>query len=209
MIKFLAVSMLLVGATSVYAQDKPVTLGVKAGFNISSMTGDDADGIDSKTGFLFGVTVDVNIAPQLYLMTGLDYTTKGGKTVAYYYLYENLHEGKMTMNLNYLQLPVHIGYKVAASDKVNIVFRGGPYLAYGAGGKTELKFSDLGKGKTNSFDDNWFKRFDLGAGLGVGAEFGKIGVNLGYDFGLIKISNMQGLPKIKNNNFSVAVGYKF
>ncbi|MDR2954228.1 MAG: PorT family protein [Prevotella sp.] len=52
------------------------------------------------------------------------------------------------------------------------------------------------------------KRFDFGVGLGAGAEFGKIGVGLGYDFGLANISDESGFS-IKTQNAYLTLGYKF
>lgn len=188
---------LLVGI-SVSAQDKPLTFGVKAGMNLSNVGGD-ADGTDAKIGFNAGVTMDYGFTPDIYLLTGLELTTKGYKA-----------DDDFSSNLMYLQLPVHVGYKLAVTDATKIVFHAGPYIAYGIGGKT--KFNEDGeKYKYDSFDA--FKKFDFGLGLGVGAEFGKLGVGLGYDFGLLNImdSEIAELEDItvRNMNAYLTVGYKF
>lgn len=179
---------LLIGINT-YAQDKPITFGVKAGVNLSNVSGD-VDGSKAKIGFNAGVTLDYGFTPDIYLLTGLELTTKG------------LKEDGASANLMYLQLPVHVGYKLSVADATKIVFHAGPYVAYGIGGKT---------GGVDSFGKNRFDTFDFGLGLGVGAEFGKIGVGLGYDFGLVNIidTDLIGGANVKNMNAYLTLGYKF
>lgn len=201
----IAIALLL--SINVNAQEKPLTFGVKAGANLSNFSGDDDS--DAKFGFNAGVTVDYALTSNVYLLSGLEFTTKGAK-----YKYQILsNEVKVTANPMYLQLPVHIGYKLAIAENTNIVFHGGPYFAYGLGGKIKAKDNIKGsgieisdKGGTNFFGSDRGKRFDFGLGFGAGVEFGKIGVGLGYDFGLTKIYNN---VNNKNMNAYLTVGYKF
>lgn len=181
---------LLIGVNT-YAQDQPITFGVKAGVNLSNLSGD-VDGTDAKIGFNAGVTLDYGFTPDVYLLTGLQLTTKGFKAGS--------GDNKFTSNLMYLQLPVHVGYKLTVAEATKIVFHAGPYAAYGIGGKTE---------GVKSFQDGAYKKFDFGVGLGVGAEFGKIGVDLGYDFGLANIVDTEGDGKVRNMNAYLTLGYKF
>lgn len=178
---------LLIGINT-YAQDKPVTFGVKAGVNLSNVSGD-VDGSKAKVGFNAGVTLDYGFTSDVYLLTGLELTTKGFK----------IKDEDGSANLMYLQLPVHVGYKLSIVEDTKIVFHAGPYVAYGIGGKT---------GGVDSFGKDRFDAFDFGLGLGVGAEFGKIGVGLGYDFGLVNIIDAGG-ANIKNMNAYLTLGYKF
>ncbi len=187
---------LLIGINT-YAQDKPVTFGVKAGVNLSNVSGEGDSG-DAKIGFNAGVTLDYGFTPDVYLLTGLQLTTKGFK----------VKDIDFTSNLMYLQLPVHIGYKLTVAEATKIVFHAGPYAAYGIGGKTKITAGE-DKGEGDSFQDGAYKKFDFGVGLGVGAEFGKIGVDLGYDFGLANINDTNVDGKIKNKNAYLTLGYKF
>ena len=80
----------------------------------------------------------------------------------------------------------------------------GPYAAYGIGGK--MKAGPL---SINTFDkDLGFKPFDAGLGLGVGAEFGPILVDVGWDMGLTNISRASS-GNVKNQNAYLSLGYKF
>lgn len=205
----IAIALLL--GISANAQEKPLTFGVKAGMNLSNFSGDGDS--DSKIGFNAGVTVDYALSSDLYLLSGLELTTKGAKAE-----YSESESGvsvkyKATATPMYLQLPVHLGYKLTVTEGTKIVFHAGPYIAYGIGGKTKTKASanalsiDINhEDKEDFFGDEGAKRFDFGVGLGAGVEFGKIGVGLGYDFGLTKLYD-EG--NSKNMNAYLTVGYKF
>lgn len=198
---------LLVGA-NMNAQDSPIQLGVKAGINLSNMSGD-LENTKAKIGFNVGVTADYNLTPNVALLTGVEFTTKGlkGKGIA----------SGNSINLSYLQLPIHIGYKLDVAEGSKIIFHAGPYLAYGINGK----YKEKEDGVTTSVDIfkkydgvTLLKRFDFGVGFGVGAEFGQIGIGLGYDFGLTNINDgfsdeNDKKISIKNQAAYLTVGYKF
>lgn len=212
-ISFLAVA-LLIGVVA-NAQEKPLTFGVKAGVNLSNFSGRGAEDTDAKVGFNVGVTVEYALAPDVFLLSGLEFTTKGAK-LSYMEDVGNAEVGmKSTMNAMYLQLPIHMGYKFDISESIKLNMHAGPYLAYGIGGKIKYEGSGLMREirepiETDGdfFGESKFKRFDFGLGLGVGAEFGKIGVGLGYDLGLINISKDND-AKVRNMNAYLTVGYKF
>ena len=179
------------------AQDQALQFGVKAGVNLSNFTGD-YESKDAKVGFNAGLTVDYALSPEIYLLSGLEFTTKGAK-------FKDEDNASVTANSYYLQLPIHLGYKFKVADDTKLVLHAGPYLAYGVGGKIKTKLGSLST-ETDFFEDG-VKRFDAGLGLGAGVEFGKFSVGLGYDFGLTKLADGDGSPK--NMNASLSVGYKF
>lgn len=197
---FIAVAILL--GVNVNAQDKPLEFGVKAGVNLSTFSGDN-EGAKAKVGFNAGVTVDYAITPEVYLLSGLEYSLKGAKVDGV----------DVKLNMSYLQLPIHIGYKLAIAENTKVVFRGGPYVAYAIDGKWKVggisidAFGD--EIKTADVDGtSKLKRFDFGLGIGAGLEFGKFGVGLGWDFGLVKVNDSDG-GSLKNMNGYLSVGYRF
>lgn len=189
------------------------SLSIKGGLNMSNFYGDDLSDKNLKPGFHIGVGADLELVPNVALQTGLFFSTKGAK-----YTYDVPVAGKVDYNVsaNYLQLPVHVAYKIDVTPGTKVVFHAGPYIAYGIGGKRKIesKYSaDLdnifGKQDVNTFDKDWgFKPFDAGVGLGVGAEFGLILVDLGWDMGLTNISRMDK-GNVKNQNAYLSIGYKF
>lgn len=213
MFKKLTLSCILTLLTvSAFSIDNKVLLGIKGGMNLSTYSGDGVN-MDSKFGFNAGVTIDFAITDKFYILSGLELTTKGGKK-------EFIDGGifgeeyankpiKFTMNPMYLQLPLHVAYKYEMADDLRIMIEAGPYFAYGVSGKATVKY-DGKKEKANIFGtsdyDLNFRRFDFGLGLGAGLEYDRVGIKVGYDFGLVKIK--EG-AEAKNGNFYVALGYHF
>lgn len=202
-IRMSLVAVAMIFCVAVNAQ---VSLGVKAGVNLSNYGGD-IDDTDAKAGFNVGLTAEFGLPlTSMYILSGLELNTKGAK-------YE---EGgyKLTSNAMYLQLPVHFGYRISALETFGVSFHAGPYIAYGIGGKTKIEGV-----KFDTFGDDGLKEFDFGLGLGVNAEFSKLSVGIGYDFGLANIArniemeigdlNLKSDVKVRNMNAYLSVGYKF
>lgn len=200
-IRLMLVLAVLAVATVVSAQ---VSLGVKGGLNMSNFYGDELDNENVKIGFNVGLLADYEFSYNSAIQTGLFFTTKGFKYDSQALDY--------TENLMYLQLPVHYAYKLDVSPGTRVVFHAGPYVAYGVGGSRKAKVGNLsGEWDVDKiFGDGarQYKPFDAGLGLGVGAEFGPILVDLGWDMGLVNISNTEN-GNIKNQNAYLSVGYKF
>lgn len=205
--KFSLIAVMLVAVTAVSAQ--PLNLGVKGGVNLSNFYGDELNDKNAKVGFHIGLAADYDFAYNSAIQTGLFFTTKGSKYTASI----GDASGEFSVNPMYLQLPVHYAYKLDVSPGTRVVFHAGPYAAYGVGGKTKFKVSSgsssAGRDGENVFGkDRLLKPFDAGLGLGVGAEFGQIILDLGWDMGLVNISNVDN-GNIKNQNAYLSVGYKF
>ncbi|QRX63936.1 PorT family protein [Dysgonomonadaceae bacterium zrk40] len=199
-----AVIAMLAIVTAVSAQ---VSLGIKGGVNMSNLVYDDeVDDKNPKIGFNIGLAADVDFAPNMALQTGLFLSTKGFKSV------NDAMDTEYTENLMYLQLPLHLAYKVDVTPGSRIVFHAGPYAAYGVGGSREAKVGSLsGEWDVDKiFGDanGQYKPFDAGLGLGVGAEMGAFLIDLGWDMGMVNISNRDN-GNTKNQNAYLSVGYKF
>lgn len=222
--KIILIASVLAFTIHANAQDSPARFGIKGGVNLSDFSGDLKD-TESRLGFNVGITLDYAFTSDIYLMTGLELTTKGVK--AEFSKSEQVtdlvtEKTIVKMSPMYLQLPVHVGYKLNIADNTKLVFHAGPYMAYGIGGKAkyEVRTTSSEGISDESYKENFFgkngaaKRFDFGLGLGVGVEFGKIGVGLGHDFGLLNIAkNYKGSEgtnlKMRNTNGYLTVGYKF
>lgn len=176
------------------------SFSVKGGLNMSNFYGDDLDDKNMKLGFHIGVGADLELVPNVAIQTGLFYTTKGAE-------YKSKAEGDIidaNVSANYLQLPLHVAYKIDVTPGTKVVLHAGPYVAYGIGGKMKL-----GPIEADTFKkDSGLKPFDAGLGLGVGAEFGMILVDLGWDMGLTNLSRASS-GSIKTQNAYLSLGVKF
>ena len=208
----LALSVAFFMGTKTYAQEG-LSFGVKVGGNFSNFSGSDfSDELDSKLGFQLGLTAEYGLSDNLFIGSGLEFTTKGARAK------EELGPVTMKTSINpmYLQLPVHIGFKFEVANGVNLLAEVGPYAAFGIGGKSKvtIKIGDEKETEKNNFfgseDEGGAKRFDFGVGGAIGAEFGKVVVKAGYDLGLADISRFDdGDNKVKNGNLFLTLGFKF
>lgn len=184
-----------------------VKWGIVAGPNFSSATvkpeGGDKETSGLITSVRAGVTVDLPLADEFYIGTGLLFAGKGAK---------NKDNKDIKTTLGYLQLPVNFLFKPEVGSG-RLVLGAGPYVAYGISGKHKGGFMGV-TGDRDAFDDEAgigkLKRFDAGAGIVIGYELNN-GLNFGLngDLGLINAFDNTDVGKWKNTSFGVSVGYKF
>jgi hypothetical protein len=206
----LSVAALLIASLS-FGQAK---WGIVAGPNFSSLRTKNMFGNSGTetskliVGVRAGVTVDIPLADEFFIGTGLLYAGKGGKEK------DNID---FKTHISYLQLPIEFMFKPEVGNG-NLVLGVGPYLAYGLGGKYKGTLGSITV-EDKVFDDgvNKLKRFDAGGTLQVGYEM-KNGfyVGLNADLGMVNVIDAKDLlspvvndRSVKNASFGVSVGYKF
>ena len=155
--------------------ESSVYYGIRLGMNIASLTGDAPD-LNSKMGLNFGGTIGLRLSDTtpIFLESGLYYTGCGDS------------KDKTTISLNYLELPILIKYGIQATDDIAVLPFIGPTFRYGLFGG---KWKTSGAGKVDSFHDGRFKRADMGIKLGCGAEYNKLYLEVGYQFGITNIAD--------------------
>ncbi len=177
--------------------------------------------------FNAGLMGRFGISKTFDLESGLLFTGKGSKAESYYN--NGADYVKAKFNPLYLEVPLNAVVKIPLSAKgdANIFFHAGPYIAVGVGGKSTVdsKIGGVQFNSSNSIkfsnddpftsqqDDaayNKLKRFDFGANIGGGVDFGKILLKANYGFGFSKInsteSNNSSNDKNKYRTVSISVG---
>ena len=151
--------------------------GIRLGMNIANLSGDAPD-LGSKVGLNLGGTVGLRLSDTtpVFLESGLYFTSFGAS------------KDKNSITLNYLELPILIKYGVQVNDDIALLPFIGPSFRYGIFGGD---WKTSGEGKTSSFGDNKFKRADMGIKLGCGAEYNKLYLELGYQFGISNIADWE------------------
>jgi hypothetical protein len=189
--KIFSMVVLALATLSMSAQeDSKITF--TAGVGMSSLAGDDTNGVESKIAYKVGATYNFNICENFSVIPGAELVCKG-------YGLEFVDGDIHTYSI---QIPVLAAYKFAVTDEINLVAQAGPYVSYGLFG------SDIeGYGESfNVYDDGWGERLDAGIIAGVSAEFGKWSVGLEYSRGFLKAIKD---AKAYNQAYGVTVGYKF
>lgn len=207
-LSFLAIALMV--ATAVSAQ---VSFGIQGGVNVSNVKrsepivlGDQKIKMNPNFGFNFGILTDIGLTYNMGIRSGLFFTSKGYRLSEHNFIYEGMQARvpQFSLNLLYLQIPVHFAYKVDATSRTRVVLHAGPYLAYGIAG------SRIVDGKRDGppvFGSQGFKPFDIGLGLGAGAEFGRFLVGVGWDMGLLNFSRHDTIS-FRNQNAFATVGLR-
>ena len=191
-LKLSLLAIALIMATAVSAQ---VSFGIQGGVNLSNLSGG-GDYHSPRVGLNGGILTDFGLTHNTGIRSGLFFHTKGFKRD--YYM-ENT-------NLMYLQIPIHFAYFVDVMPGTRIVFHGGPYIAYGVGERFE---TDGVRRTYTMFGDNGrYNPFDWGLGFGVGFEFGRFLTGIGWDMGLLNISNNADATH-RNMNAHLTFGFRF
>ncbi|MBQ3877329.1 MAG: PorT family protein [Prevotella sp.] len=157
--------------------ESSVYYGIRLGMNVANLTGD-AVNTGAKIGLNFGGTVGLRLSDTtpVFLESGLYYTGCGTS------------KDKNSVSLNYLELPLLIKYGIQATDDIAVLPFIGPTFRYGIfGGKTKI----AGGTKFDSFGDGKYKRADMGIKIGCGAEYNKLYLEAGYQFGITNIADWQ------------------
>jgi len=181
-------------AMSVNGQD--LKFGAKAGLNVSSFGGDDADA-KSKMGFHLGGFAQYGVNDALFIQPELLFSFEGAKDKG---------GDNLVTSLTYLNVPVMVGYKIGAIKGLYV--EAGPQLGFLLGAKYdgESEF-DTGFGTLKIKDQ--FKSTNFSLNLGGGYAINdNISLGLRYCIGLSSIADDSDVS-VKQNNFQLSFAYTF
>lgn len=177
----------LVAASNVNAQHfSDAKIGIKGGINLTNVT-NVQEVVDDKKGmttFNAGIVAALPLSQTFEIRTGLDVQSKGFRS----------KEAGGTARLNpiYLELPVNLAFQLPMNERVKAYVGAGPYAAVGLFGNyknvgtgydtKKIKWGNDAPG--NSGSEGTLKRFDAGANIIAGLDFGKVGIHAQYGFGM-------------------------
>jgi long-subunit fatty acid transport protein len=181
--------------------------GLKAGLNVANQvySGTGAPIPSSIIGFNLGGFLDVKITDKFHIQPELLYSTQGSKfnmpvpSGGIYYNTEN------TFMLAYLNIPVM--FKYYAAEKFSL--EAGPQIGFLVDSK--LVVNVLGQSVSQDAKD-LFKKIDFGFNLGARYDISnKFSAGVRHSIGMSNVTKSESGDdsKIKNNVFSLSLGYKF
>lgn len=198
--------------------------GIRAGVNFTNVSVKEGDDLDDentkiKPGFHVGATYDIGVTDMFAVQPGLLFSTKGAK-----YKYDD-GNGEYAVTPYYLELPINFLYKPVLGDG-NLLLGGGPYVAYGVGGKWKDKYEDesatgklvfINDYENEPEDDDvevYGRKLDAGINFLAGYEFSnRFSVQFNAQLGLMntvpKFDGEKPDGAVKNNGFGISIGYKF
>lgn len=200
--------------SQVLAQD--VSLGIKAGVNLSERVGQDIDNSGFLVGFHLGPTVSLKASDNIFIIPSLLISQKGNMT---HRVIDEVHgseswysDSKQQFRFTYLELPVYAKFKIAPGLGVFV----GPQFSYllNARSKSERYFRiNDGEEHFQDLEDDILKgynKFDLAVVVGIDYLFSNgINVSAGYDFGLYELEDVAYYGKSYNRVLKFSLGYFF
>ena len=176
----------VLGFTNANAQK--INFGVKAGFNIASINGDNTSNLTDVTSLHFGLVTEIPISEKFSFQPELIYSGQG-------FGYKNTPD-KDLVALTYLNLPLMGKYYITKGLSIEA----GPQIGY-----------LVDTNNAYGFSKDKFKKVDFAANLGVGYKLQNgINFNARYNLGLSNINNTsENSDKFRNGVIQVSVGYFF
>lgn len=201
---------LMAASASAQRHEKNI-MGVRAGLNVASYTasaGSVSISSNSRAAWHIAFSDQILLSERLpfYLETGMGVSSRGG---IFDTMYDDLDSDDVWMTARplYLQIPVLVNYHFNIKDVVTIQPFAGLYYGLGICGKLKDKYSGM---KVNAFsDEGGLKRSDLGVRLGAGVVWNRIYFGLGYDIGCLNVMKEDIGATLRNNCFTLSVGYNF
>jgi opacity protein-like surface antigen len=173
-----------------FAKAQNVNFGAKAGLNISSVSGE--SDAKSRVGFAVGAFAEFKVSEKFSIQPEVLYSVLGAKAKGV--------SGTESSNysLSYINIPVMAKYYVA--EKFSL--EAGPQIGF----LTSAKYTE---GSSSIDIKNLYKSTDFGLNVGAGYDVSKnIAVGVRYTAGLSNIST-DSATKQRNQNFAIALAYKF
>lgn len=194
-----------------FASEAQMKLGVKAGINMATISGDNTDGAGMIPGYQAGIAADYSLGDAFSIQPGLILSGKGSENAGFTLL--GL-ASEYTVSLNYLEIPVNAVYNV-----YDFQIFAGPYLGLGLFGKARYDNDEIDD-KNIVFTDNVTEVPEgmpvnsLDYGLNVGAGYlinESIQIQANYGLGLGNLNpeynGEEPADKISNSVIQLSVTY--
>ena len=173
---------------------------VRGGMNLMNMSGDGAEGLDSKMGYnvMFGFTKPMGSIGAYW---GMDFglTSRG-------FNYEDEFETKSIAHAVQVS-PFTFGWKFNVANNIAIDPHIGAFVSCDYTSKIEIDGDCI---NWSDFADNVtvdYNRFDAGLNLGVGLWYDRFNLDLSYQRGFIDVfTDFDGM---KSSNFMIRLGVAF
>jgi len=206
-----ALTALAVGAMAITAQAQEKTVGLVAGVNFSTLTGDHVSDAGSRTGFIGGLFVGIPVGSNFVIEPGALYSMKGGSDS-----YVDFGSPETdNYDLDYIEIPILVRYNTRPDGGFYIF--AGPSVSINVGCNLQVDYDgvDVFDDKCSAVKDATDGDWDISAQTvisgtaGVGFSNGRVGIEgrYGWDWGNAVESMYLGEQggDIKNQVWSILV----
>jgi hypothetical protein len=168
--------------------------GIKAGLNVSTLTGEYEDDTKSLIGFHVGGFAEIKVIERLAIQPELLFSTQGAK-------FDGFGGDKYDSKLNYLNIPVVAKFYITKQFYVEA----GPQVGFLLSAK--LDGDDV---------KDFYKSTDFGFNIGTGYNFTEnLSAGIRYTVGLTGVYDNNNedvedyIDSSKNSNLALSLAYKF
>lgn len=208
---FLAAMMVLLSATTIYAQSDDTTpqFGIKGGLNLSKFSGKDIKDVDSRTSFNLGLFMEIPISERFSFQPEVLYSGQGFTVISNNQ--DNIfdYEDNVEYQLDYVQVPLMAKVYLVKGLYAEV----GPQFGFKVKEKIDSDPSDGNTGTIIKSDDSLIKGFDTNVAMGAGYKFDNgLSLSARYTHGLTKIFKKNTLVEdidVKNSVWQFGVGFSF
>lgn len=214
---FLAIAVALFMGTVAFAQ-----VGIKGGVALSTMTQQNTNisrsDVDNNSVIapVIGLTFAANLGDVITLQPELLYSQSGGRNT-YAVLGVN---GESSYRINYLEVPVLAKLMLGNSGKeggMGFYIGAGPFVGFALNGKSSTQVGNTAAVETNyTFNDqDNAKRLNYGMVAATGVNFGRMNVDLRYNYGMNNlldndaINTNENKPMLQTRGIALTLGYNF
>lgn len=202
-----AVAVLGIVGMNAQVDMEAVQVGARAGYNLSSLRGDAAEDVDTKSlsGYHAGLFVEVPISERFSIQPEVIYSTQGAK-------WEVNDDNFTKLKTQYLSVPILAKFYVAEGFNL----QAGPQISFMTGAKSEGEI--LGVAFDNDDVKDGLKGTDFGLLLGAGYKISEgVTVDARYGLGFSDVfdkdtewnDNLSSDNEFKNGVFQIGIGYQF
>ena len=191
-------------------------LGVNLSYNIANMRMLHGSGLFYSYDFMhkrsiktigFGVNYDYQVANNLFITGGINYSTKG-YIITYEGEGENGGDLEYTYKLSYLDLPIMVKYNYEINEGTFIYGKFGPSISMNLGGSVNNNDGSGYKLVFRNGKSQDFRSGDFGFNFGIGVLYNNFDIGMNFYSGL-KNLGIENQDNFKHRMFSFSIGYRF
>lgn len=175
-----------------FGNAQKINYGIEAGYVYNNLSVSQYQS-SGKSGFKAGGIIDLSLNNNLSFESGLSYIRKGGSTYGNSLLGTDIDKIRF-ISMDYLQIPLMIGYRFDLTPKISIKPEIGVYYAIGLQGDGYISgidaFGQPYEARVSTFSDGYGKpyrpcnRNDAGTTFAAHFSYSHIGIKIGYDLAL-------------------------
>ncbi|MEM6687277.1 MAG: porin family protein [Bacteroidota bacterium] len=182
-----------------FSNAQEFSFGVRGGYNLAGIQGDNANGFQMRHGFHIGIVTEIKITNTFSVQPEISYSQQGSDQSSVFIFEEfPLIDTALEARYNYLNVPVLAKYYVFKGFSVEV----GPQVGF-------LLSAEVDDGMQVVSAKDQIKTIDVGVTIGIGYKLTN-GLNFGvrYNAGFTNINDVSN-TNTKNNNgvMQLSIGY--